>query len=67
MGRFPGDVLPVRPGETLKDSVARDARRKELQKQVTALQGKVRREKQLNKQVELNAELKRLKKELEEI
>ena len=62
-----GDALSVRPGETLKESVARDASRKELQKQITALQEKVRKEKQLNKQVELNAELKRLKKELEEI
>lgn len=62
-----GDALPVRPGETLKEAVARDARRRELQKQIAALQGKVRREKQLNKQVELNAELKRLKKDLENI
>ncbi len=53
--------------ETLKESVERDARRKELQKQIAALQVKVRREKQLNKQVLLNTELKRLKKELEGI
>ena len=54
-------------GETLKESVERDEHRKELQKQIAALQVKVRREKQLNKQVQLNAELKRLKKELEEL
>lgn len=53
--------------ETLKESVERDKRRQELQKQIAALQVKVRREKQLNKQVQLNAELKRLKKELEEL
>lgn len=53
-------------GETLKESVARDERRQELQKQIAALQVKVRRERQLNKQVQLNAELKRLKKELED-
>lgn len=53
-------------GETLKESVERDARRQELQKQIAALQVKVRRERQLNKQVQLNAELKRLKKELED-
>ena len=52
-------------GETLKESVERDERRKKLQKQITALQVKVRQERQLNKQVQLNAELKRLKKELE--
>mgnify|MGYP002512140333 FL=1 len=53
-------------GETLKESVERDKRRQELQKQIAALQVKARRERQLNKQVQLNAELKRLKKELED-
>ena len=52
-------------GETLKESVERDERRKELQKQIGALQVKVHRERQLNKQVQLSAELKRLKKEME--
>lgn len=51
----------------LKESVERDARRKELQKQIAALQLKVRREKQLNKQVQLNTELKKLKRNLEEL
>lgn len=54
-------------GETLRESVERDKRRQELQKQVAALQVKVRRERQLNKQVLLNTELKHLKKELEEL
>lgn len=54
-------------GETLKESVEKDARRQELQKQIAVLQVKVRRERQLNKQVQLNAELKRLKRELEEL
>lgn len=53
--------------ETLKESVERDERRKELQKQIAVLEVKVWRERQLNKQVLLNAELKRLKKELEEL
>ena len=59
-----GDALSG-TGETLKESVERDSRKKELQKQIAALQVKVRREKQLNKQVQLNTELKKLKKELE--
>lgn len=50
--------------ETLKESVERDAHRKELQKQIAALQAKVRRERQLNKQVQLNTKLRRLKEEL---
>lgn len=54
-------------GETLKESVERDACRQELQKQIAALQVKVRRERQLNKQVELNTELKRLRRKLDTI
>ena len=62
-----GEALTSGAGETLKESVERDKRRQELQKQIAALQVKVRRERQLNKQVQLNAELKKLKKELEEL
>lgn len=64
-----GDALRSEEGKTesLKESVERDNRRQELEKQVAALQTKVRKEKQLNKQVQLNAELKKLKKELEEL
>lgn len=62
-----GEALTSGTGETLKESVERDTRRQELQKQIVALQVKVHRERQLNKQVQLNAELKRLKKELEEL
>lgn len=61
-----GDALSG-TGETLKESVEKDARRQELQKQIAVLQVKVRRERQLNKQIQLNAELKRLKRELEEL
>ena len=62
-----GDVLQAEKQESLKDSVDRDNRRQELQKQIAALQLKVRKEKQLNKQVQLNTELKKLKKELEDL
>ena len=62
-----GDVLQRDGNETLKESVERDERRKQLEKQIAALQAKVRKEKQLNKQVQLNTKLKKLKKELETI
>ena len=62
-----GDALQTDTGETLKESVERDERRQQLEKQIAALQAKVRKEKQLNKQVQLNTELKKLRKELEEI
>ena len=62
-----GDALQAEKQESLKYSVERDNRRQELQKQITVLQQKVRKEKQLNKQVQLNTELKKLKKELEDL
>ena len=51
--------------ETLTESVARDAQRRALEKQIAVMQAKVHKEKQLNKQVVLNAELKALRKALE--
>lgn len=52
-------------GESLKESVARDEQKQALQKQIETLKAKIRKEKQLNKQMEMNNELKKLKKELE--
>lgn len=62
-----GDALQTESGESLKESVERAEQRWQLQKQIAALQAKVRKEKQLNKQMQLNTELKRLRKELGEI
>lgn len=60
-----GGALNAPAAEPLQQSIARDQRRRALEKQITVLQNKIRREKQLNRQVELNGELKRLRKELE--
>lgn len=64
-----GDALRSETGkiESLKESVERDNRRQELEKQIAALQTKVRKEKQLNKQVQLNAEMKKLRAELNQL
>lgn len=63
-----GDKLKTEDaGETLKESVARDEQKQQLQKQIATLQAKIRKEKQLNKQMQMNTELKKLKKELEAI
>lgn len=62
-----GEALQTEKDESLKESVERDDKRKQLEKQIAALRVKVRKEKQLNKQMKLNAELKKLRKELEEI
>lgn len=39
--------------------------KKQLEKQISALENKMRREKQLNRQMEMNAELKKLRKDRE--
>ena len=62
-----GDSLAPSGGEPLQDSVERDLRRQQLQKQITALENKIRKEKQLNRQVELNAELKKLQIEFKQM
>lgn len=61
-----GDKLKTEAaGESLKESVARDEQKQALQKQIATLQAKIRKEKQLNKQMQMNSELKKLRKELE--
>ena len=59
-----GDKLLSESGESLKESVERDEKKKQLEKQIAALESKMRREKQLNRQMEINAELKRLRREI---
>lgn len=53
--------------ESLKESIERSKKIQLLQKQIDTLQKKIRREKQLNRQMELNAELKCLRKEISEL
>lgn len=63
-----GEVLQAAtPQESLKESVSRDDRRDALQKQINKLQAKIRKEKQLNRQMEMNAELQKLRRELEKL
>ncbi len=60
-----GDTLQANGNESLQDVVERDEKIKNLKKQIEVLQAKIRKEKQLNVQMKLNSELKKLKKELE--
>ena len=60
-----GEILQTNSNESLKDSVERDEERRRLEKQIAALENKIRKEKQLNRRMEMNTELKRLKEELE--
>ena len=60
-----GDTLQADSGESLKESVARDEKKKQLEKQIAVLESKMRKEKQLNRRMEMNAELKKLRKEID--
>lgn len=62
-----GENLAPAGTERLHESVERNLRRQQLQKQITALENKIRKEKQLNRQVELNMKLKNVRKELENL
>lgn len=61
-----GDALKADSGESLKASVERDEKKKQLEKQIAVLENKMRREKQLNRQMEMNAELKKLRIKLQQ-
>ena len=56
-----GGTLDAAPAEDLRDTVARDEHRRKLERQIALLEGRLRREKQLNRRLELNTELKKLK------
>ena len=58
-----GDALQVDAGESLQASVERNEKRRQLEKQIAALESKMRKEKQLNRRMEINAEIKRLRTE----
>lgn len=60
-----GDTLQTDSGESLKESVERNEKKKQLEKQIAALENKMRREKQLNRRMEMNAELKKLRRSFE--
>lgn len=60
-----GDQLQTDSGESLKESVERDEKKKQLEKQISVLESKMRREKQLNRRMEMNSELKKFRKEME--
>jgi hypothetical protein len=61
-GRFAEDDTP--DTYDIKEAIDRDEKRQRLQKTIATLEKKVQNEKQFNRQVELNAKLKRLEAEL---
>ena len=61
-----GNALEIyTSNETLKESLEREEKRKAIQKQIDQLQARIRKEKQMNLQMEMNKELKIRKQEME--
>lgn len=61
------DELKTTTANTLKEDIAIAEKRKLIEKQINALQNKIRKEKQFNRKVILNDELKKLKKIINKI
>lgn len=59
--------ITVQEGNTLTEQIKSDEQKTKLQKQIQLLQQKLNKEKQYNKQIEINADIKRLKKQLNDI
>lgn len=56
-----GKTLQAQTGDSLQETVERTKQRADIEKKIAALEAKIRKEKQLNRQMELNAEVKKLK------
>ena len=61
------DKLQTDSGKSLKESVEWDEKKQQLEKQIFTLENKMKKEKQLNRRMEMNAELKQLRKLFREI
>lgn len=62
-----GDRLSADNDESLQESIEKEQQRQALRKQIEKLKKAVKREKQFNRQIEINTELKNLRKKLEEL
>ena len=62
-----GDNLTINVNESVGTAILRTEEKEKLDKKISALEKKLYREKQFNRQVRLNAELKALRNKLEEL
>ena len=58
-----GDALGTGESTSLKDSVEQQKQREQLEKQIAALEAKIRKEKQPKKKFEMVQELQKIKKQ----
>lgn len=62
-----GDVLVEENGTTLKESIEQQKQREQLEKQIAALEAKIRKEKQPKKKFEMVRKIKMLKERLKDV
>jgi hypothetical protein len=62
-----GDSLRIEANESVGVAIQRTEEKEKLEKQILALEKKLYKEKQFNRQVQLNTELKILHKQMEEL
>ena len=62
-----GDRLRKEDSNSLKDAVSLDEKKQKIQREIAALEKKMQKEKQFNRQTEIFNQLKLLKKELEDL
>lgn len=60
-----GDALIAASGESLREAVEHDEKRRQIEKQAAVLESKMCRERQLNRKIEINKKIKKLNRELE--
>lgn len=56
-----GDLFTGNENTTLKENVEQQKQREQIEKQIAALEARMKKEKQLNRKMELKAEIKRVK------
>ena len=61
-----GDCLSGGEDTTLKESVEHQKKREQMEKQIATLEAKMKKEKQLNRKMELKADIKKLKQALDD-
>ncbi len=57
--------IQLEDGRSLDEQITADETRQKLEREIAALEKKIRNEKQFNRQVEMNGELKKLRRELD--
>ena len=65
--RFKTEKLSVLNSESLRDVVSKDIEHQKLETKIKQLEARIKKEKQFNRRVEMNTEIKKLKRQIEDM